>query len=435
VRNPVFKKLNRHAIITTAMLLGTLGLAGAGFLRILPVLVRIPQSYDFAAYYVAARVVSLGLPLYVESSMQTAAKTASGILRHPRYIYPPIFAWLLQPIGALTFDQARLVWFGINVVLLIVAVAVLGRVLAIDMRAKIVIFTVLWLAPPVYDTLLLGQVSILLFCLVAVAVSLSLYARHHVTEGIAGVLIGLAASVKIYPIFILLPYLLFRRWWAVGAAVSTIIALIGVGLITQGRTVTEAYFTEVVPAVGTTSPLPVSQSVWSVSLRLFVPSTFQYAYQTTDNEITLSLAPIINFPILAIFVPIGMIVFLWIITLWLIYPRRTKHDMADHFLGSISLVISTVLITSPVTHDHYLVILLIPMLYLWRGRHGLTTRGQNILLTILLWSALLIVLQRYWRVLLGIYPSPLVTGMGFLALCLVWGGTVYHLLKKHTIVP
>src|SRR5262245_8940162 len=90
-------------------------LAIAGFVRILPSLIRVPDNYDFAAYYVAARALNANYPLYDDTYMANAAITSEGIVRFPKYIYPPFFAIVLRPIGLLSFYQAKTLWFFLNI--------------------------------------------------------------------------------------------------------------------------------------------------------------------------------------------------------------------------------------------------------------------------------------------------------------------------------
>src|SRR6266498_967673 len=83
------------------LLLVTALLLLAGFVRILPTLVRVPDSYDFAAYYVAARVLNAGNPLYNSAAMTAAATYSGQAIAFPAYIYPPFLAALLRPIANL----------------------------------------------------------------------------------------------------------------------------------------------------------------------------------------------------------------------------------------------------------------------------------------------------------------------------------------------
>lgn len=410
-----------------------IGLATPGFLRVLPALLAGPESYDFAAYYVAARATLQGLPLYDDVSMRQAAATATGALAYPRYIYPPFPAWLLQPLGWLSFEQARWIWLGVNVSALLIAIGALHVRFGLDRRFTLSLLVWIWLAPPVYDTLLLGQVSIVLMSLTAVAVTASTSGERRWSDLLAGICLGIAAAVKLYPALLVLPYLAVRRWRVVAAAGLTAAGASAVGLLSQGLAVTNAYITEVIPSVGAISPLPVSQSVWSVSLRLLAPTTFQYAFLSTGNLVTLSLQPVLAAPQLAALVPVCVCVLLWGTFLWYAWRRRAQTASMSTLLDLLSLAIVALLITSPVTHDHYLILLIIPLIYLWHEHRTADARTQHVILFGTLGAVLLIILQRYWRVLLNWFPSPMVTCFSFLALLVLWATLVYHISRRESV--
>ncbi len=119
----------RRATIVTEILLAlfTAALIMGGFIRILPTLIRQPGSYDFAAYYVAARVLNAQDVLYDDARMADAATIGSEKVAFPRYIYPPFFAALLRPLATLPFITASRIWFVFNLVCLWSAIGLLAR--------------------------------------------------------------------------------------------------------------------------------------------------------------------------------------------------------------------------------------------------------------------------------------------------------------------
>lgn len=92
--------------------LGGLALALVGFVRVVPSLIRVPDHYDFAAYYVVARALNQHEMLYDGAAMQRAATIDGQHMAHPLYIYPPFFAAVLRPLASLPFAQAKTIWFG-----------------------------------------------------------------------------------------------------------------------------------------------------------------------------------------------------------------------------------------------------------------------------------------------------------------------------------
>lgn len=404
--------------VVVGSLVFTMLLALIGFMRIAPALFFIPDSYDFAAYYVAARAVRLGLPLYSDQSMVQAAATA-GTIPFPKYVYPPFFAVALQPLAALSFTQAKMLWFVGNIVMLGATLLMIGRALHWSGRAVGLVSVATILLPPFYDTLLLGQVSILMLFLVASALVTSLSPRP-ISQSIAGVALGLAISIKLYPICLLLPFLFYRRYLLAVVTGFTMLVMLAIGTLTHnGLQTTTDFFFHILPAIGGVSPLPVNQSVWSVFLRFFTPTSFQYAFLTTDNLQTLALEPLINLPFAATLGSTLATIGIWSGTLWAI-KHASKQVPLHRTFHSISLIITALLATSPVTHDHYATLLFIPLTYLGycaTQNNTLTRRYRQLGI---IGVCLCLVVQRYWRVMLSITPSALATCFGLLAILLTW---------------
>lgn len=343
---------------------------------------------------------------------------ANGSIAFPKYVYPPFFAVVLQPLVGLSFSQAKTLWFIANIGLLGTTIVLLSTLFHWTRWAAVGIGIATLLLPPFYDTLLLGQVSILVLALVTLTLVLSLRLRSA-TDILAGVCLGLAVSIKFYPICLLLPYLCVHRYRVVGATLVTVMLTFVVGsFVPTGLQATIVFFSTVLPSVGGISPLPVNQSVWSVFLRFFTPTSFQYAFLSTDNLQTLTLRPLLNLPFAAVLSSVILTIALWSATLWAI-TRRTKLMPHDHYAHGLSLTIAALLATSPVTHDHYATLLLIPLAYLGsqtiQQRSITHWRGYFVIL-----SCLFLVLQRYWRIMLNIVPSPLVTCFGLLAILTIW---------------
>src|SRR3954467_5960513 len=70
---------------------------------------------DFRVYYEAALLLRNSQPLY---------NGTQGMV----YLYPPLLAQLLMPlVGVFSFEQIAMLWFGLNVLLLIGIVVLLSR--------------------------------------------------------------------------------------------------------------------------------------------------------------------------------------------------------------------------------------------------------------------------------------------------------------------
>jgi hypothetical protein len=136
----------------------------------------------------------------------------------PHYRYPPTFAVLVAPLAALGFGAFFFVWYGLNVALFGLCVW-LSRRLAAPKEAEAPP-TSYWLpaalvAVYAIDTLFLGQTNILIMALVYWAFLEEARGRQWV----AGLPLGAAIAIKVFPAPLLLYFAFRLRWRVVAAAV------------------------------------------------------------------------------------------------------------------------------------------------------------------------------------------------------------------------
>src|SRR5262245_32614342 len=103
-------------------------------------------NVDFREYYTAARSIAQGVNPW---------------LAEPRYLYPPLTAMLLLPFVNSTSEQCALLWFALNVLLLIVSVRLAEHHIT-DERLRMA----WWVAPifftPTLVSLVHGQATIIM---------------------------------------------------------------------------------------------------------------------------------------------------------------------------------------------------------------------------------------------------------------------------------
>jgi hypothetical protein len=125
------------------------------------------------------------------------------------FTYPPFAALWFVPLAHLPvrLDQILLTWASLGALFVVLATSL--RVTCPHLQRRTVVWwSLILLAPiglldPPRETILLGQVNILLTAAVIADMTL-------IRPGRRGVLVGLAAAIKITPI-ILIPYLIFTR--------------------------------------------------------------------------------------------------------------------------------------------------------------------------------------------------------------------------------
>jgi hypothetical protein len=178
-----------------------------------------PYAVDFAAWH--ARVMGV--------------QPEQG---YPYLPHPPFALFVTLPLAYASFISAAAAWFAMSIALL-AALALLLAEIAVDaagadkrptIRTVLAFFGLLLAWPPVLYNLEKGQFSILL----AVLTALAWRSLAHRQSTRAGLFLGIAAAVKIFPA-ILGGYLLLRNraslvWLIVVGALATLLPLAWVGL-------------------------------------------------------------------------------------------------------------------------------------------------------------------------------------------------------------
>lgn len=172
--------------------------------------------------------------------------------------YPPVFAVAALPLSLLPYWLVPPLWLAASYALLLP----IGRRLGLSRGWSLALAA--W--PPVMTVLSIGQVEV---ALLAVCL-LGWQAGRRGQDGRAGLWLGLAAALKLYPALFLLPFVARRRWRLVGAAAAVGLAAQAVNLALVGPAALWRYYTAVLPSVGAHwARLELNASAYSAIQRLF----------------------------------------------------------------------------------------------------------------------------------------------------------------------
>lgn len=149
-----------------------------------------------------------------------------------QFTYPPFAAIVLVPLAWLPDHTARFLWNVGNVALLLALVAVSLRTLRFRIDGRFVAFTVLFSfavigLEPVHTTFWNGQINLVLALLV-------LGDQLRRSSRLRGVGVGLAAGIKLTPIFFTAYLVITKQWRAAITAVVVFLATIVLGLLVLG---------------------------------------------------------------------------------------------------------------------------------------------------------------------------------------------------------
>jgi alpha-1,2-mannosyltransferase len=211
------------------------------------------ELVDLSVYRFSGRALLDGLPLYGADDPTTGLP----------FTYPPFAAVVMVPVALVPDAMAAALWTGLSVCALAAVIAMSLR--ALDRVAPGWLVALLTLASlglePVWQNLTFGQVNLLL--MLAVLVDLLRPDRRW-----SGVLVGLAAGMKLTPLVFVVLLVMVGRRTAAGRAVLTFGVTVAVGLaLVPGSA---AYWGERLLDASRVGPpaLAHNQSVYGVLTRL-----------------------------------------------------------------------------------------------------------------------------------------------------------------------
>jgi Glycosyltransferase family 87 len=315
------------------------------------------QGMDFFQEWSSARNWREGLPIYMD--LDDAAQRHLGRQRvaDERWLFvknahPPAAVLLALPIATFSYPNGMLAWNLLSFVALAVALWLIVRGLRLPVEPWMVfpLIVVALLCNPFRQQVNHGQLNLMLLAVIVGAWAAERSSRLRA----AGALIGLAAAIKLFPAFLLLYYAVRRRWevvmWGLAAfflATLLSIAVLGVEALTS-------YVRDVMPAVSGYRNLSVNASLQGFWMKWFDEGAI---HPLTVPRLP-DIPPLFEHPVLA--TSGFMLSALMVLWAWTRAVRRLEPDLA------FGLTLITMLMLSPVTWDHYFLLLLLPVVLLWR---------------------------------------------------------------------
>jgi glycosyl transferase family 87 len=300
---------------------------------------QVQWGYDFSFYWTAAHRLLNGEAIY--SAAQLAGPYAPQ--GQDGFLYPPPFAAIVTPLAALFADDraAAWVWSAIGAACLIASVLALSRSERLGERLNLRHREARWLLvaaafafPPVVGELVLGNVHLVLLGLLTVA-WLGIRRGDARGEWIAGLAVGVAAIIKVFPAVLLLWFLLQRRY---RAAVGVVVGAAAIALLTLP-------FTGIEP--------------W-----LQYPTVLANLSAPADTRDTLAptvwLAPILGFTVARVVVTVVGLAIIG----WAAAARMGTDSSRPGATGarSFAIAVTVSILIAPAMYHHYLALLVLPLL-------------------------------------------------------------------------
>ncbi len=303
---------------------------------------------DFIQEYLMAKAVLAGVDPYLpcpDLATQFFGLVPDNIVNHPTP-HPPPIAVFFMPFGLLSYWQASVAWFVIEIVCLFFICFLLLHWLGRPKWMLTVLMTpalLSWL--PFFNELLIGQLMIPLMLLLIIAWQ----ALRHDKNITGGILLGVAITLKLiaWPIVIFLA--VKNNWRATITSIAIfVISNLIAGLIISFDKVTN-YYLKIGPLIAQLHRNHAKNfSLWSIANRVF---------EGTNSTILLGLKihPLFHAPLVAKYFSFVLPISFLIICLFFAYRARS-------FDSCFGMLICASILISPVAWAPYITLILIPIL-------------------------------------------------------------------------
>jgi alpha-1,2-mannosyltransferase len=297
------------------------------------------NQFDFSIYYASG----LALREHIDPYTTDLDRVGRGLQLEIDPIHfatdPPTFLLCMEPLTLLPVRQAFWLWTALNFAALVSSLILLLRGSGVDFCTALALIALGLLYPPVGEHFFYGQNKI--FVLLALVLVMRWMAHGH--DAAAGLILGIAALMRGFPL-LMIGYLVLRRRWRViaytvaGMAIGGLLTVAILGLqqtlsFSNGlRFVTKPRFLA----------LPIN-----VSLGAFVSRLYWYAFGAHggfSNAVRLILVAAAEIGLLAVTVKATL----------------KYRDAIDMDWRAFSLWVVTAVMLSPTAWVHYLVLMLIP---------------------------------------------------------------------------
>jgi alpha-1,2-mannosyltransferase len=297
---------------------------------------QVQWGYDFSFYWTAANHLLHGEPIY--SATQLAGPYAPQ--GQDGFLYPPPLAAAVMPLAALFPSDPRAaawIWNGLGAAILVASLLALHRSERLGERFPLLAGKGRWLLvaaafafPPVVGELVLGNVHLLLLGLLTLAwLGLRQGEAREIRgdsrgEWLAGIAVGLATVIKVFPGLVVIWFLLTRRY---RAAAGAVVGFVAAALVTLP-------FTGIKPWLD----YPI------VLANLSAP-----ADPTDTLAPTVWLAPYLGFTAARILVTLaGVAALTW---------SALRQPPARSFAVAVTVAV----LVAPAVYQHYLALLVLPL--------------------------------------------------------------------------
>jgi hypothetical protein len=335
---------------------------------------------DFYQDWGSARNHQVGLPVYTAHSVSIPRHLGLPGNPNPSIEYnahPPGAVLLVMPFASLSYRDALLLWNLGSLAFVVVSLIIV----ALELPARRSWFWLVWaclpFCQPLYANMRYGQLTPILLLLTTGAWALERRQR----DSAAGMVLGIAAAIKLFPAYLLVYFVARGRVRVVLAAIVAFIAWNAVAAVLLGPDSFREYIETV---------LPHMEAFRGFGFNLSISGFWHKLFNTVGEPGW--VPPLGSYPMLARLGSLASILIMTAITALISYRARTpiQRDLA------FSAALTGMLLASPVTWVYSLMLLVVPLAVLARN---VDERGWIRSRTLVLAAAVLAIPQHTWTAL------------------------------------
>jgi hypothetical protein len=364
------------------------------------------KFHDFCQEWLSARNYLTGAPVYADLTealhrhLGATPERAGEML--PWNAHPPAAVALTIPFGKLDYQNAQLAWNLLTLPLFLVSVWLIIRELGFSLCVWSIFpaIVLLLLFNPVFIHIGQGQLNFPILFLI----TLAWIADRRGRPAWAGVALGVATGLKLYPGFLFVYFLLAQRWWALLTGALAFLAVNAVALALLGADEFRTYIEKVVPSLFSHQSSWRNVSVTGYWLRIFDPQPHQKVLPLVVNPAAGRLLILASRLVI-----VGVVA-------WVAWHARTTaaRDRA------LAAAIVGMLLVTPVAWTHYFVLLALPVGLVWMRLPDGPLRWVMCPILAILWIpenffAMLAVGPEQATAMINIRHEPLSPGVNLLA--------------------
>ncbi len=308
-----------------------------------------PHLHDFVQEWTSAKNYFAGEPIYLDmnKSFPIHLGDAWQVGHIDVNAHPPASVLVLLPFGLLDYTPAYLTWNILSLVFLLISLVLIVRRKGLGFSPWMLlpITTILISGNSLNQQINQGQLNLLLLLLFTGAWT----ADRSKHPAIAGFLLGLAAAIKLFPAYMFLYFLMRRDWRAIAAGGVAFVALTGATYAVFGQETFVDYVQNVMPRVGGFRDWWANASAAGFWSRL-LDGQSGHSIPVAFSPLGAKIGTLLSWGVLTI------------VAGWTVLRAKSQPEVERAF----SVTIIAMLLVSPITWDHYFLLLLLPFLIFWK---------------------------------------------------------------------